>query len=162
MCIRDRYLGDNSSPNILYPYLISSFTYDVPNFFGTQSTAIIRSPQRTVSGVSNIKMWYDASDPLNTGTNPTTLLNQPVTTWYDKTQYNIINAIQNSNVNPINLNNDSSGYYLNYNTNSYNIGSGLSWIYNNNFTIFIVETPKTAGKGLHIAVLLLDSAKNVI
>jgi len=110
--------------------------------------------KRSIAGVSNIQMWYDALDPLNTGNDPVSLVGKSIPIWYDKTQYNIINSRQISNTSPIVLNSDTFGYKLNFTDNSYDIGNGLGWIYNTFFTIFIVETPNYTCVGNNFLYLL--------
>jgi len=84
--------------------------------------------------VSGLKMWYDASDPYNTGNPPA--IGTVISTWVDKSN-NGYNTLSSNN--DVTLENDGK-YYLNFMTSSYFITPSMNWIINSYYTIFFVET----------------------
>ena len=89
--------------------------------------------------ISGCALWYDAADPLGTGTAPSS--GTTITSWKDKSgnanhATGQVSAVTGS---------DSVGAFLNFQgTTYYTIGSG-AFIVNQNFTIFIVERLQSSG-----------------
>ena len=92
-------------------------------------SAVVFNPQN----VAGLQSWYDAADPLATGTAPS--VGTAVPTWYDKSG-NGNDTIGVSNT-PTMANDGKP--YLNFTGSYYNLPS-LDWMINSDFTVFIVET----------------------
>ena len=88
------------------------------------------------SSITGLKMWFDASDPLATGTSPPTGTN--ISTWYDKSSngYSTIASTNN-----ILLQNDGLPYLDFYNGGLCTYTTpAMSWMVNSYYTLFIVES----------------------
>jgi hypothetical protein len=84
----------------------------------------------TPTTVNGLNLWFDSTDPLNTGSAPTLGLTIP--TWYDRSA-----AMNHATSGSCTVEND--GYnYINFNSNSYLIPG--NFFNNNYFTVFIVES----------------------
>jgi len=105
--------------------------------------------------VSNMQIWFDASDPLN-GT--AVSLGTNISTWYDKSgnarNATLFNGISNggnniSNNNSIIVGNDGYPYLVFGGNAAYNIPNE-TWMYSNQFMVFTVFQggPSTLGFGI--------------
>jgi len=105
--------------------------------FGGSGIVIISYLRSSIAfspmSIPGIQLWYDAADPLGTGTAPS--LGTSITTWNDKSG-NVNHAT--GQVSAVTAS-DSTGSYLNFTGSTYyTIGSG-AFIANQYYTIFIVE-----------------------
>ena len=93
----------------------------------------------TPTSITGCALWYDAADPLGTGTAPSS--GTTITSWKDKSG----NANDATGQVSAATGSDSVGAFLNFQgTNYYTIGSG-AFIVNKYFTIFIVERLQSSG-----------------
>ncbi len=95
------------------------------------------------TSISGCQIWYDAADPLGTGTAPA--IGTTITSWKDKSGKANHATGQTSAV----TGSDSTGAYLNFTGSTYyTIGSG-AFIVGQYFTIFIVERLQSSGFEQH-------------
>jgi hypothetical protein len=85
------------------------------------------------NNISGLQNWYDASDPLGTGSTPVT--GTAIVTWFDKSSNN-----RNTTGSSGDITFENDGYnYLNF-PNSYFSIPEMTWMFSNYFTVFTVET----------------------
>lgn len=84
----------------------------------------------TPNTVAGLNLWFDSTDPFNTGVSPT--LGTTVSTWYDK-------SLVSNNATSGSCTVENDGYnYISFNSNSYSIPG--NFFNNNYFTVFVVDT----------------------
>ena len=107
------------------------------------------------SSISGLQNWYDASDPLNTGTTPAP--NTIITTWYDKSG-NGKNTLS-SGGNPIKQDTDGLSF-LKFESSYFNTPT-MSWMSNNPYTLFLVETPTVTTAVSFIGTYAIPSTQSL-
>jgi hypothetical protein len=121
------------NPTLQYYFTVNAVNcpgWSVPLSTNTIEFVTLFRPTMT----AGLGIWYDAADPLGTGTAPAN--GTSINTWADKS-VNINNATAGVAASYVT---DSTGNYLNFNGTStyYNITSG-AFIANQAYNIFIVE-----------------------
>jgi hypothetical protein len=91
------------------------------------------------SDISGLQVWYDAADPLNTGTTPQA--GTTISTWYDKSG----NAKNTTSVVNGSITEENDGKpYLNFSGAYYTIPE-MTWTIQSYFTFFIVQQTTNNG-----------------
>ena len=121
----------------IFTGLSSGTEYNIIVVATNSSASTIGGNQFNPSKISVLQNWYDAADPLATGSAPAN--GTTIATWFDKSG-NARNSISVGG-NAITINND--GYnFLNFTVSNYVIPT-MTWMVNSGFTLFMVETTNT-------------------
>jgi len=108
----------------------------VANIASTSSTSTTVTGSFNPTSITGVQLWFDALDPLNTGTAPAN--GSSITTWYDKSGYgrNAISASSNI-YNTTGLNNKPA-ITINTVSNNYQWLSGTVPITTNKMNVFVI------------------------